>query len=122
MKSLSQYGHGKPVLNLDGGYPIYRSFPEDGARDVSTKIIPRITFTEPMLQETLNKSNLFLFDEAGMPVDYFTEVIAGSSVCLKPRTPFRHGEKYTIKFGVGIKHANGKTLNLSNFFIEFTTC
>lgn len=121
MNGLSQSNGSQPFLSTNGDYPIYRSFPENGSENVSTKAIPKITFSEPMQEDSLNSSNLLLFDSSNALVDCIVEIIASSSVCLKPRVPMKHEEKYTIRFGVGLRHADGKTLDLSISDIEFTT-
>lgn len=108
------------VLDPNGTYPIFVSNPKNGAVDVSRKIIPRITFSEPMIQATLNSNTIILVDDTDNRIDYSIDIVAGSSVALIPKFPLSSGKSYTIKFEAGLLLASGRSINLEKCNVKFT--
>ncbi len=87
--------------------------PQDNASGVATDSSIQLTFSEPILSESLNVENFFLLDADGQSVPGVFNT-SGSDAVFTPSAALDHFREYRIQIGSGITDLSGNFLDGSS--------
>ncbi len=87
--------------------------PQDNASRVATDSSIQLTFSEPILSESLNAENFSLLDADGQSVPGMFNT-SGSDAVFTPSAALDHFWEYSIRIGTGITDLSGNFLDGSS--------
>jgi len=112
------------VLSTDGTSPsVLATSPADGAGDVSARVRPTLTFSEPVDPTSVTVSTVRLLDEAGNAVSQIagSPQVAGETVTIFPASPLTGDATYRLEAkggSAGVRDLAGNVL--ASDFIQTT--
>ena len=87
--------------------------PQDNASGVATDYSIQLTFSEPILSESLNAENFSLLDAIGQSIPGVFNT-SGSDAVFTPSAALDHFREYRIEIGTGITDLSGNFLDGSS--------